>query len=304
MKVIISILLIVPLLGSFMRSTYADYMRLNSYDTTIVGIRAPNDFDTSFVPPDPSDTTVVPSGGGARQNLIFELTYETPVTDPRIGGITYPSGGSCCAWSHTYNNSISEYGSYSSDVLLNKSDPQPSGSSRSEYNFKSNGEPDLNFERRFATGTYFPIGYQPDRAGDIFIQFHHYSSTGYPPLALWTLQGRFRVALDGTVTSDDLGAVVTGTWIDWEFHIIWDTDGTHGGVIEIWKNDVLVFQRFGKNSPPGLPYGPYVKWGEYKWPWKTGSTYVSDATFRNVLFDETRYGNERSTRYDVHTGAY
>lgn len=243
----------------------------------------------------PGDTVTHTSG--PRVGLIFGITYETsptPVIPTTVNGFNYPSNGGCCFDSHTFTVTGALWGSRGMSTLLNKSDPQPSGSSRSELNYKSQGEPSLIFERWYGTGMRPTLSYLNDQAPDAFFQIHAADALP-PPVALWTLNGKYRLAINGAPTGDNLGNVVPGQWERWELHVKWDPTGTNGGIIEVWKNEVPVITPIqGKNSPAGVAYGPYPKWGIYKWPWKTGSHYTSDITTREYEFDETYYGGPNS----------
>lgn len=280
---------------------------LSSYSQTgTVGVRLNDSEIPDTIPPDPGDTTTHTTG--PRVCLIFEITAETSPTPvipiiigPQLQTSTMfvnPTNGACCTWSLNIVTDTPLFGTRALLAHLNKTDPQPSGSSRAEWNQKSTGEPELNFERWYGLGMRPSSDYTNDQAADAFTQVHANDNLS-PPVALWTLNGKYRLALNGLVTGENLGNVVPGQWERWEMHIKWDTDGTHGGLIEIYKNEVLVATRSGANSPGGVTYGPYWKLGIYKWPWKTGSHYTSDATVREYEFDEVRMGGPCSNLASV-----
>lgn len=299
MKYFLSILFLALFVAVLMSSRKTFELSPNyryGVDTPIVGLVYPDqiEIDTNSLPP----TDTIPTSSGPRNNLIFEELYNDASIDPKVKGFQ-TSGGSCCAWSQVLSDSFFNTSPTSNRFEIRITDPLVGGSHRSEDNLQSNGEPVLNFERWLGEKVYFPVGYTKDRSPEAFTQFHA-ADNNPPPVALWTLNDNIYFAFNGGISGPSYGAVPKGSWVSFVFHIRWDTDGTHGGgLIEIWMNGVLMTQKVGNNSPPGLAYGPYPKWGIYKWPWIHLDRYTTDIDVRSLYIDDVRYGSALATYSDV-----
>ncbi|WP_336515831.1 heparin lyase I family protein [Pollutibacter soli] len=70
----------------------------------------------------------------------------------------------------------------------------------------------------------------------------------------------------GELTSD-IGPVVKGQWVDWALHRNFTNQDS--GYIKLYRNGVLVWERFGPNwvLGPGRAPEAYIHQGLYKWPW-------------------------------------
>lgn len=268
---------------------------LKASSQIVVGPVIPDQNDEDTITTPPPDT--IPTSSGPRNNLIFEELYNSLPLHPKVLGFQ-TSGGSCCIWSQALKDTFFNTSPTANRFEIKITDPLTGGSHRSEDNYPSNGEPVLNFERWFGMKVYFPTNYLNDRSPEAFVQFHA-NDNNPPPVALWTLNGNIYFAFNGGAVQS-YGAIPKGSWNSFVFHIRWDTDGTHGGgLIEVWMNDVLRTQRFGNNSPAGLTYGPYPKWGLYKWPWIHLDRYTTDIDDRVIWIDDVRYGSALATYSDV-----
>lgn len=264
-------------------------------DTSILGPVFPDQgqepIDTNLLPP--PDTT---SGSiGPRNHLLMEELYNNLPLDPLIKGYNQP-GGDCCAWSQELSDTMFNTSPTSMRFDVRSTDPLIAGSPRSEDNIVSNFEPALNFERWYGVALGFPMNYLKDVSPEIVTQLHALDSSP-PPVAIWTLNDHIYFAYKGG-SLQDYGLIPKGTFVSFVFHVIWDTDGTHGGLIEIWMNGVLRTQRFGANSPPGLASGPYMKVGPYCWKWSHAG-YVSVINTRVLYVDDWRIGDALATYSDV-----
>lgn len=268
-------------------------------DTPIVGpvVHDQNEVDTNTAPP--PDTIPIPPSG-LRHDLIFEELYNDLPIDSKVKGFQ-ESGGSCCLWSQALSDSFYNTAPTSNRFEIRLSDPFVGGSHRSEDNYQSNGEPLLNFERWFGFKVYFPVGYTRDVSPEIFAQLHAADSNS-PPVALWTNNDRISFAFNGG-SNQDYGAIPKGSWVVFVIHVIWDTDPAVNlvgeGLIDIWMDDVKRTSRSGMNSPAGLAFGPYPKWGIYKWPWahlavNNQGSYVTNIDVRSLYIDDVRYGTALS----------
>ncbi|MCW3115926.1 MAG: hypothetical protein JWM28_8 [Chitinophagaceae bacterium] len=248
---------------------------------------------------DPITTT-----GAARtaSHLMFEYTVESSsALSVALNSFTqYNSFAKCCSYSVQRSSSYHNTGSYSLRYELNKSDGDVAGSKRSEANLATTYEPVLKVERWYGMSFYLPSDYITDPAPEIVTQWQ--SPKGVqPPLAIWTYNGNWLVALSsGTTTikttTTSIGTYAKSAWTDFVVHVKWST--STDGLIEVWKNGTKVFSKTGANTYTGQTRGNYLKDGVYKWPWKSG-TYASNTTKRVFYLDDVRIGNNYAVYADV-----
>ena len=248
-----------------------------------------------------ADTTVPPretgpsdAGPRVRRHLLFESTFEG--TTPLAGWVNTQH---CCSYSVTVATSMAHAGSQSVRFELHRSDPVVSSGVRSEITRGADYTPP-SAERWIAGSFYLPAAeYARDPAPDSIVQWHHASSGGSPPLALWVRAGRLQIvhSLDATGTNfayDDFGAADNDVWINVVFHVRW---ATTGGLLEVFRNGMRLVNYSGPTTYD-LPDGNYLKLGIYKWPWlpSVGGSTVD----QRVLFvDDLRIGDEMATYDDV-----
>lgn len=267
------------------------YKYVSQIDTSVIGPVTPDDGgeDTTTLPP--PDTLPIPPSG-PRHDLIWEELYETTPINSKLLGFGFPSGGGCCSYSHTLSDSFAFAGTKSLRTDLYNTDAIVGASLRSELNSASNGEPVLTFERWWGFAVFFPSWYAADVEPMAFAQLHANDNLS-PPVALWTWNDNIGFAFNGG-NFQSYGAVPKNVWARFVLHIKWDVDpannGAQEGIIEIWMNDVLLTSKSGKNSPAGVTYGPYPKWGIYEWPWAHTDRYSSTVAHRVIYFDNSRYG--------------
>lgn len=161
--------------------------------------------------------------------------------------------------------------------------------------------------------------FDADGGKDIVIQWHAIRGNWHhthPNLAIaignnhWFVTQNYGIAQSkpSKITTKLEGKVKPGYWASWVIHAKWSPCAD--GIIEIWKDGKLVFNRTGANvySSIGVEYTPYFKTGIYHPEWhlkserkrnayKEGSEIVknkviyvtdikvgrSDATFRDVV---------------------
>ena len=83
-----------------------------------------------------------------------------------------------------------------------------------------------------------------------------------------------------------LGPQSTDKWTDWVFRIKWAYDDS--GILQIWKNGVLVATRNGGNTYNDIK-GPWFKMGIYKSLWNARKFDLdSPITERTLYHDELR----------------
>ncbi len=93
------------------------------------------------------------------------------------------------------------------------------------------------------------------------------------------------------------GVVEHDKWYDWVIHVKWTYDDN--GIMEIWKDGVLVHSYYGKNMPHDT-LGPYWKIGDYKAWWRDDiHPEDADEPRRSVYHDEYRIGDANSSYAEV-----
>lgn len=108
----------------------------------------------------------------------------------------------------------------------------------------------------------------------------------------------YALILNSSFERIDLGLVTKSRWTDFVFHIKWAHNNT--GVVELWRNDKLIYSRYNRANSFNDVLAPYFKIGVYKWEWEGISRSVS--TERTLYIDEVRIGNDKATYNDVFPG--
>lgn len=88
------------------------------------------------------------------------------------------------------------------------------------------------------------------------------------------------------IVKKDLGAVVGGKWIHWEYRVHFAKG--NAGKVEVYKDGVRVVNLTGTNCNVvnGEVIKHFPRWGIYKWPWNTGGPYSPNK--RVVYMDNIR----------------
>jgi Polysaccharide lyase len=249
-----------------------------------------------------TQVTMLGKTGTTRNNLLFDFTSEssnalTPLCNSANNWCTVQGYAS---YSIQRSTDHVRSGSYSLRYELRKTDGDVAGSKRSETNRATTCESVVKCERWYGTSYWLPGDYSTDPAAEILTQFHTRSGKG-PVLALWTINGQWRIVQFGDYNkSTVIGNYEKDKWTDFVFHVKWSTGSD--GLVEIWKNDVKVFSKTGANIYTGLTYGAYFKTGIYKWPWKSTAAATSTTSKRIVYIDEMRVGSSLATYEDVAPG--
>ena len=248
-------------------------------------------------------TTVGALSAYVRKNLLFNISAEP------ADALTYASCLSSSYWcsiqkyasySIQRSSTVKRSGSYSSRYELRKTDGDVAGSKRAETNRSTKCEPVVKCERWYGISFYLPSDYATDPAAEILTQWQTISGS-HPPLALWTINGQWRIVPFGDLNQGKIiGNYEKSKWTDFVFHVKWST-GTDG-LTEVWKDGVKVFSKTGANIYTGLTYGAYMKAGIYKWPWKSTQAAASTTTKRIVYIDDIRVGSALATYSDVAPG--
>ncbi|BAC92206.1 polysaccharide lyase [Gloeobacter violaceus] len=205
-------------------------------------------------------------------------------------------------------------GRYAAQFNLRKSDPDVSSSRRAELRL---GTVKADSSRWYAFSVYLPVDWETDEDSyDIIAQWHDSPDFDLgetwrsPALNLQVAAGNWKinrrwdpnpVTYDNTpgpgggTESIGLGPYSKGVWTDWVLHVNWSYEDN--GVLEVWKNGVLVLAREGPNTYNDQT-GPYLKLGIYKPDWKYDPA-ESTTSSRTLYIDEVRIGNSKATYEEV-----
>lgn len=294
MKVIVSILFILLILFlCFQSPRLTRVYIISGNDTDIVGIDL-GEFVDTLPNTDPPDTTTIPSVG--RDCLILETTFEEP-NPLAIWHATVPATH-CCDFSQVIQTDTFLSSNHAIRFSLNRTDPDASGSKRSEIN-QSNTEPP-NSIRWWGSAFYFPNSYVRDGSMEMILQWHHADNTGSPPLGIWTWNDHLwavrRLCPDPACTEfrTDLGPIPKESWFD--LVVYYNARFDASGHVTVWVGGVQKFDYSGQSAYQNK--GNYVKTGIYKWEWK--SRPQNSQTFeRHYYQDDIRYGKECATYNSV-----
>lgn len=223
---------------------------------------------------------------GVRQNLISQTTFE---------GSNYLSGWynsqHCCSYSVQQSAEQIKAGSNSLRFEIKSTDPPTSGAIRSEIGLDSDP---LNQDRWYGFSVFLK-DWVDDDAGESVFQWAPDNASGSASMALLASGGRFTYVTNSGGSANniltDLGPVISNNWVDFVIHIRWATDTT--GLLQVWKNGVLVINRSGIKT---TSVSSYFKAGINKFGWGTQSSAVSQ---RILFLDEVRVGNASAVYNDV-----
>ena len=199
------------------------------------------------------------------------------------------------AWRDQYRKCVQSpvrAGKYSLKITLDLYESEKTH--RTEIRFDDPKEFKIGEEYWLGESIFLPADWGVSDTNEIVTQFHAWNSRGLgPPFSLkvsgndWKIQNKWDPTYESRKPSPtlqaktwNLGPVARGKWTDWVFHIKLSYQAD--GVLEVWKNGELVVQRKGPNTY-NAEYGPYLKFGIYKWDWGN-----KNVTRRVLYFDEIR----------------
>jgi hypothetical protein len=109
----------------------------------------------------------------------------------------------------------------------------------------------------------------------------------------------------------NLGKYEPGVWVDWVIHVKFAYDNT--GILEIWRDGVLVASWINQPNGYNDVIGPYWKFGIYKWPWEGGRAvngqwvvWALDTPYDVLVhyYDNLKIGGPGSNRAEVDPANY
>ncbi len=245
-----------------------------------------------------------------RNNIIATAAGTTAPLPPTWNGWKVPSG-SCFPYNQNISDSVSRCPPSSMRFELRKTVPEclVGGSIRTEVNRPTNSGAVVNVKRWYGWSIYLQAAdWTIDPAPEVVGQWHSNASApdGTSPfLAVWSMNGRWWIVFQGT-PQIDLGPYTLSAWTDWVFEIQWDNTNpvlpaTNTGYLHVWKNGVQVVNLNNiKMGYTTQTFESYLKFGIYKFPWKSGNEgWGSTTTKRICYYDEVRIGNGNATYADV-----
>jgi hypothetical protein len=183
---------------------------------------------------------------------------------------------------------------------LRRRDPENNNGTRAEISFPGPGNT-TRPERWYAFAIYFPgTAYDADKSDEVISQWHQ-GGKATPSLCIRTKNNRLRLRITARPKDKDvveMGPIVKDVWQYFVVHV--KHSAAPDGVVEIWRNGVLLVNYKGANMyDPGSGnfHTPNWKLGIYKSAWNNGA--VTDADKRVVYFDAISIGNERATYDDM-----
>ncbi len=174
-------------------------------------------------------------------------------------------------------------------------------------------------ERWYAARILIPEDwiFDPSKASDIVLQWHgipgNWKPT-HPNLAIsvvndrWFIKQSYGSPQQGpTRHSEGLEETVSrGQWVSWIIHAKWSPEAE--GLLQIWKDGKLVFDRPGPNvyGSIGVEYTPYMKTGIYRPEWHTDTDNKRQAfeaeettiTSKNVYVTDIKIGSGKASLED------
>jgi hypothetical protein len=87
-----------------------------------------------------------------------------------------------------------------------------------------------------------------------------------------------------------------GKWTQWVLHIKWSYQ--EDGFLTLWKDGTVVLDLPNYPNTYNDKYGPYFKFGIYKWAWKHQQNRVGMPP-RVIYYDDLYIGNDGASYDDV-----
>lgn len=179
---------------------------------------------------------------------------------------------------------------------LRNGDTENNNGTRAEISFPEPGGT-TNIERWYAFAIYFPRKeYDTDSTDEVISQWHQ-GGKATPSLCIRTKNNRLRLRVNARPNGKkvvEMGPIEKDVWQYFVVHV--KHSATANGLVEIWRNGVLLVNYKGSNMynlSTGDFHLPNWKLGIYKSAWNRGA--VTDANKRVLYFDAISVGNERAS---------
>jgi Polysaccharide lyase/K319L-like, PKD domain/Secretion system C-terminal sorting domain len=131
---------------------------------------------------------------------------------------------------------------------------------------------------------YLPESWVADISPEATSQLHDLGVGNSPPVDIYNVNGHtyFEIEWTGVDSVYDLGATITGKWVDYVIHAKLSTSGN--GFAQCWRNGVLLVSHIG-NVGYDNSVNLYPKFGIYKWTWDTNPSEVNS---RIAYYDDIK----------------
>lgn len=187
---------------------------------------------------------------------------------------------------------------------LRNNDPENNNGKRAEIALPG---PDntRNSERWYGFALFFPRnGYDADNSDEVICQWHQ-GGKATPSLCIRTKNNRLRLRINPRANGKEvieMGAMERDIWQYYVVHV--KHSATADGLVEIWRNGVLLVNHSGANMydlSTGNFHMPKWKFGIYKSSWNGNA--ITKARKRVVYFDAVSVGDEQASLAGMMKGA-
>lgn len=224
-------------------------------------------------------------------NIIYSVDFEQEDPFP-----SFISTQIATAWGLQIVESPVYEGKKAARFELRDSDPENHNGTRAEISFPG-ADNAINLERWYAFAIYFPRNdYEADTSDEVISQWHQ-GGKATPSLCIRTRNNKVRLRINARPRGKEvieMGAIEREKWQYYVIHV--KHSATASGLVEIWRNGVLLVNHSGANMyDPGSGnfHTPNWKLGVYKSSWNgNGNT---KARKRVVYFDAISVGNEHAS---------
>lgn len=226
------------------------------------------------------------------QNLSNTLLFHEAADSVTIFN-TYVTKQTTTTYGITPTKCYAYNGAQSAKFELRDTDEMNNSGTRAEITFPTAA----NLNRWYSFAVLFPcMDWDRDNDDEVINQWHQGGGLT-PALCIRTMRDSIYLRIVQDPGGDDewinLGAIIKNVWHPYVIHVVHSS--TSSGLIQIWRNGVLIFTRSGKNMYPvgvGGTTNPNWKLGIYKSGWNDAGT--TDVSRRVILFDDIKMGNENS----------
>lgn len=223
-----------------------------------------------------------PDGAPGQETILFHENFEDDLSRWADSG----NSDRCCDHSVRLVDEVARWGGRAVRFELRADDPEVNLGVRAEISRPPiQLQPDCEYW--FGFSTYLPTNFVPEPDWLLVFQLHGVPDTDLgetwrsPPLALFMIDDQWVVKIrthTNPVNNNDqdvegihkfshrAGAVTTGAWTDWAFHV--QLSHAANGFVRAYRNRTLVVAHDGPTNYNDRS-GPYLKLGIYRSPTST-----------------------------------
>ncbi|OQP51686.1 hypothetical protein A4R26_29350 [Niastella populi] len=224
-------------------------------------------------------------------NIIYSVDFEQKEAFP-----AFVSTQTATPWGLQIVESPVYEGKKAARFELRDSDPENQNGTRAEISFPG-FDNKANSERWYAFAIYFPRkDYDADNSDEVISQWHQ-GGKATPSLCIRTRNNKLRLRINTRPKGKEvieMGAIEREKWQYYVIHV--KHSATASGLVEIWRNGVLLVNHSGANMydlSSGVFHTPKWKLGVYKSSWNGDAK--TKAHKRVLYFDAISIGNEHAS---------